>query len=466
MKMKKTWKRVVAALFAVTMVITGIPQTTYAKEYWPKGPSVEAKSAIVMEVNTGTILYEKKSHTKRFPASITKIMTTLLAIEICDMDEKVTFSEDAVFKNEGNTSHISRNLGEKLTVEQCIYAVMLESANECAYALGEHIGEKLGGDYRTFIDLMNKRAKELGCVNTHFNNCNGLPDENHYVCAYDMALISAEAYKNETFRTVCGSTSYTIPKTNKCKEPYYCHNHHKMIYPWQGDDSQLYDYCTGGKTGYTDVARNTLVSFAEKDGITLVCVVMKDEKPYHYTDTRKLFEYCFDNFKALNILENESSLTSDTKSTGLQNTNSSFVKLDKDAYIIMPKTAEFSDAKFEEDKEIAGTGTVAKLKYTYADRVVGSAAIVTTGAKVDNSYFSQDKKSNQKGEERVIWIKPVHIVLGILALALLIVLIYFAKRFYDNFYRIQHRWELRRDEKERFREVKKKRYRRKDRIFK
>lgn len=91
---------------------------------------------------------------------------------------------------------------------------------------------------------------------------------------------------------------------------------------------------------------------------------------------------------------------------------------------------------------------------------------MTTGAKVDNSYFSQDKKSNQKGEERVIWIKPMHIVLGILALALLIVLIYFAKRFYDNFYRIQHRWELRRDEKERFREVKKKRYRRKDRIFK
>ena len=207
MKMKKTWKRVVAALFAVTMVITGIPQTTYAKEYWPKGPSVEAKSAIVMEVNTGTILYEKKSHTKRFPASITKIMTTLLAIENCDMDEKVTFSEDAVFKNEGNTSHISRNLGEKLTVEQCIYAVMLESANECAYALGEHIGEKLGGDYRTFIDLMNKRAKELGCVNTHFNNCNGLPDPAHVVSARDMALISREAIKNSMVRKILGTVS-------------------------------------------------------------------------------------------------------------------------------------------------------------------------------------------------------------------------------------------------------------------
>lgn len=157
------------------------------------------------------------------------------------------FSADAVFKNEGDTSHIARNLGEKLTMEQCLYAVMLESANECAYAVAEHVGQKLGGDYRTFIDLMNKRAKELGCTDTHFNNCNGLPDEDHWVSAYDMALISAEAYKNETFRMIAGSPSYTLPKTNKCKAEYPCHNHHKMIYPFRGDSSHLYKYCTGGK---------------------------------------------------------------------------------------------------------------------------------------------------------------------------------------------------------------------------
>ena len=213
MKIKK-YTRVTAFFLAVCTVLLMLPLSVRADEYWPDGVKTQSKSAIVMEVNTGTVLYEKKSHEKHYPASITKIMTVLLAIENCDMDEVVTFSADAVFKNEGDTSHIARNLGEKLTMEQCLYAVMLESANECAYAVAEHVGQKLGGDYRTFIDLMNKRAKELGCTDTHFNNCNGLPDEDHWVSAYDMALISAEAYKNETFRMIAGSPSYTLPKTN------------------------------------------------------------------------------------------------------------------------------------------------------------------------------------------------------------------------------------------------------------
>ena len=233
MKIKK-YTRVTAFFLAVCTVLLMLPLSVRADEYWPDGVKTQSKSAIVMEVNTGTVLYEKKSHDKHYPASITKIMTVLLAIENCDMDEVVTFSADAVFKNEGDTSHIARNLGEKLTMEQCLYAVMLESANECAYAVAEHVGQKLGGDYRTFIDRMNKRAKELGCTDTHFNNCNGLPDEDHWVSAYDMALISAEAYKNETFRMIAGSPSYTLPKTNKCKAEYPCHNHHKMIYRFAG----------------------------------------------------------------------------------------------------------------------------------------------------------------------------------------------------------------------------------------
>ena len=144
--------RVTAIFLAVCTVLLMLPLSVRADEYWPDGVKTQSKSAIVMEVNTGTVLYEKKSHEKHYPASITKIMTVLLAIENCDMDEVVTFSADAVFKNEGDTSHIARNLGEKLTMEQCLYAVMLESANECAYAVAEHVGQKLGGDYRTFID--------------------------------------------------------------------------------------------------------------------------------------------------------------------------------------------------------------------------------------------------------------------------------------------------------------------------
>jgi len=231
---KLRWKQVLIAALTLVSVLAAVPQRAQAEAYWPEGPQTDANSVIVMEVNTGTVLYEKKSHAKHYPASITKIMTVLLAIENCDMDEIVTFSADAVYKNEGDTSHIARDLGEELTVEQCLYAIMLESANECAYAVAEHVGQKLGGDYQTFVDLMNERAAELGCTDTHFNNANGLPDEEHWVSAYDMALISAEAYKSEIFRTIAGTSSYTLPKTNKCDEEYPCHNHHKMIYPYRG----------------------------------------------------------------------------------------------------------------------------------------------------------------------------------------------------------------------------------------
>ena len=466
MKKQNRWKRLLAGVLAGLSLLPAMPQTAKAENYWPDGMSAQSPSAIVMEVNTGTILYEKKIHKQYYPASITKIMTTLLAIENCDMDEIVTFSADAVYNNEGDTSHIARDLGEKLTVEQCLYGIMLESANECAYAIAEHVGEKLGGDYQTFIDLMNKRAKELGCQDTHFNNCNGLPDDKHYVSAYDMALISAEAYKNETFRIITGAPSYTIPATNKHDDPYYCHNHHKMIYPWQGDYKYLYDYCTGGKTGFTKVAGSTLVSFAEKDGMTLVCVVLNANSPDHYTDTRKLMDYCFENFQALNISENEKSIADEkSRNRGLLNNNDVFVQLDKEAYIIMPKAAKFDDAKFEEDKESVD-GTVAKLTYTYAGRVVGSATIETTGAKVEENYFDQ-KTSPTKKTDNVMWIRPVYIVLGIFGIVGLVVIIILIKKLYDNFYVIRHRHEMHKIEKARFKvNDKKKRYRKKDRLFK
>lgn len=466
MKKRNRWKRLLAGVLAGLSLLPVMPQAAKAEDYWPDGMSAQSPAAIVMEVNTGTILYEKKIHEQYYPASITKIMTTLLAIENCDMDEIVTFSADAVYNNEGDTSHIARDLGEELTVEQCLYGIMLESANECAYAIAEHVGEKLGGDYQTFIDLMNKRAKELGCQDTHFNNCNGLPDDKHYVSAYDMALISAEAYKNETFRIITGASSYTIPATNKHDDPYYCHNHHKMIYPWQGDYKYLCDYCTGGKTGFTKVAGSTLVTFAEKDGMTLVCVVLNANSPDHYTDTRKLIDYCFENFQALNISENEKSIANEkARNRGLLNNNDVFVQLDKDAYIIMPKAAKFSDAKFEEDKE-NDSKTVAKLTYTYAGREVGSATIETTGAKVEENYFDQQSTSAKK-TDNVMWIRPIYIVLGIFGIVGVVVIIILGKKLYDDFYVIRHRHEMRKIEKARFKvNDKKKRYRKKDRLFK
>lgn len=467
-EMKKKIRWIYRPVLFFMLFSLAVPQQVMAKEHWPGGPQTESQSVIVMEVNTGTVLYEKKSHEMRYPASITKIMTTLLAIENCDMDEEVTFSADAEYESRDGSSSISRLEGEKLTMEQCLYAVMLESANECAYAAAEHVGKKLGGDYHTFIDLMNQRAKELGCTDTQFVNSNGLPDENHQVSAYDMAVISAAAYKNDTFRIITGSTGFTIPATNKHDEPFYCHNHHKMIYPWKGDYAYLNDYATGGKTGYTSVANNTLVSYAEKDGITLVCVVMDAITPCHYTDTEKLIKFGFDNFQVLGIAENDTSLQDESqKNFGLLNDNEPFAKLDENAYIILPKGTSFADAKVEEDNTPSDDQTVASLKYTYAGHVVGTAAIIKTGAKVEENYFQGNTPKPESRDENTIWIKPGMIFTAIFLIAVLILFIYFGKKFYDNFYVLRHRFAVRRMEHNRFKENnQKKRHRRKDRLFK
>ena len=475
--MRKILKRMSSVFLCVAMAVgifgttpafaegedAGAQNTQAQAAQWPAGPEVQAPSAVVMDASTGTVLFEKDPDTPRYPASITKIMTTLLALENCSLDEIVHFSATAVYENEGGTSHIARDLDEEMTLEQCLYAIMLESANECSYAVAEHVG---GGDYQKFIDMMNAKAAELGCTNTHFNNCNGLPDEDHWVSAYDMALISAEAYKNETFRMIAGSPSYTLPKTNKCKAEYPCHNHHKMIYPFRGDSSHLYKYCTGGKTGYTTVANNTLVSFAEKDGITLVCVVMDAATPDHYTDTRKLFDYCFENFQALNISENDAGLAKDNgKNYGVLNNSEPYVKLDEDAYIIMPKGAQFSDASYKKTESAKGKKKVARLAYTYAGHEVGSVDIVKTGAKVkDNYYVNTD--SGQKKNERVIRIDPAWLIVAGVVIVAAVVLLFLAKRAYDNFYVIRHQRKTKKNDKMRFREKKRKKYnRRKDRFF-
>lgn len=470
MKLQVLWKRAASALLAAICVLTAAPGSVRAEEYWPEGPAINCPSAVVMEVNTGTVLYERDSHTSRYPASITKILTALLAIENSDLDEVVIFSADAVNKNEGDTSHIARDFDEEMTMEQCLYAVMLESANECAYAVAEHVGEKQGGDYSTFIDMMNARAEALGCTDTHFNNCNGLPDEDHWTSAYDMALIAAEAYRNETFRIITGTQSYTIPPTNKHSSPTYCHNHHKMVYPWQGDVRYLWDYSTGGKTGYTRAANNTLVTYAEKDGLALVCVVMYAQAPDHYADTRALLEYCFDNFQALNIASNEVSVANKgLENVGVMNENEAFVTLDQEAYIVMPRAAQFADAKFELDEVRDGSTTLAQLKYTYSDRIVGTAEIVTTGAKVEESYFDNQTQNFDPEEEETLRVIEIHpeIILFVLFLSgIILLIIYLGKKLYDNFYVIRHQRAVRKAQKERFKiKHTKKHYRKRDRMF-
>lgn len=440
--------------------------TVFAKPHWPKGPNVSSESAVVMEINTGTVLYEKNPHEQHYPASITKILTTLLALEKCDLNETVVYSADAVYKNEGGTSNIARDYLEEMTMEQSLYGIMLESANECAYAVAEHVGASMGGDYSTFIDLMNKRAKELGCTDTNFTNCNGLPDDNHVTSAYDMALISCEAYKNEEFKTITGTKSYIIPPTNKHSDPTPLNNHHKILHRYESGN-YVNEYCTGGKTGYTTVANSTLVTYAEKDGMAICVVVMDADSPEHWNDTNKLIDYSFTNFHTINIVENEKTLIDENSSNlGILNNNKLFVSLDKDAYIVVPNTAKFSEAEAKKNENVADKDVIASLTYTYAGREVGSVSLETTGAKVVDEYYSDKNiKSNTNGD--IVIIKPIYILIGIAILSVIVVLFTLLKKFYDDYYYLKHDREMRKIENARFAgPKKKKRPRKKDMLFK
>lgn len=259
---------------------------TDALANWPQGPAIYAESGILVDLDTQEILYSKNIDKQLYPASITKVMTTLVAIESSSPEEPVTFSQHALDSIEWDSSNIGCRLNETLTMEQCWYAMMLNSANEVCCGVAEHIS----GSIEAFVEKMNQKASELGCTNTHFSNPNGLPDETHYTTAHDMALIANAAYQNETFRQVFSTRQYEIPPTPQYTETRYLYNHHKMMQP---DTEYYYEGCLGGKTGYTETALNTLVTIASRNGKNLLCVTMRTQGRQVYTDTASLFDYGF-----------------------------------------------------------------------------------------------------------------------------------------------------------------------------
>ena len=457
MMLKNRWKKAACLILTIISAVCLGKVDVKAADYWPDAPETLSPSVILMEESTGTILYEKNSDEAHYPASITKIMTTLLALENGNLSDMVTFSDDAINNTEG--SGIARDYGEQMTLEQCLYGVMLESANECAYAVAEHVG----GTVENFVDMMNAKAKELGCTNTHFANPHGLQDENHYTTAHDMALIAQAAYQNETFRIIIGTKMYTIPPTNKHAEETVLRNHHDMLCTYHNANRKyLYPYCVGGKTGYTATANSTLVTYAEKDGMTLICVVMNTQSPNQFIDTVNLFDYAFDNFQVLNVAENDTDYSAETTvDNGNLDNIAPFVELDKEAVIVLPKTAEFSDTSSsveynDSDPEIAGS-----ITYTYAGRNVGKADIKTTGVVVEGYAFDNESTEEEEQEAvSTVQVRPIVVVLLIVAVILLGVLLFFLKRFYDNYYIIKHNRAVRRDRKDQKRRIRKKRRRR------
>lgn len=280
----------------VTATPTPDPHTPYYKQPadtdsikdWAKGPQIEGESAILVDMFTGAVLYSKNADKAQYPASITKIMTALLGCENLDPSQKFTMSQSAAYGiSDSNSSSIYADTGEEFTIEQALMAVMLQSANEMTLA----VAELTTGSTKKFVEQMNLKARQLGCTNTHFNNPNGLPDEIHYTTASDMAKIARAAWFNPTFRKFASTQYYEIPPTNKFAETRYLLNHHKMM----KNQAYAYNGVLGGKTGYTEAAGNTLVTYAKNDNTYLVAVVLQSVNGA-YADTANLLDYGFNNF--------------------------------------------------------------------------------------------------------------------------------------------------------------------------
>ena len=344
---------------------------------WPEGPQIGAEAAIVMDASTGTILYAKNIHEELYPASTTKIMTCLLAVENASLSDKITFSNEAVFSVPRDGSSIGMDVGESITLEQALFGIMVGSANEVANAVAEHVS----GSIDAFVDLMNQRAKELGCTNTHFNNTNGLQDDSHYTSAYDLALIARAFFDNELLCKVGNTPRYHFTETSTQPDDFYLNNKHKLI-----TGEVKYDGIVGGKTGYTDQARETLVTCAERDGVKLICVILKEESPSQFTDTVTLFNYGFNNFSSVNVADVDTRyMPNDSLFFESENDvfgrSGTILSLSKSSTIMIPKTSSINDTDYSVSYDLteadlsSSPSAIAKISYTYNGVPIGSALL-------------------------------------------------------------------------------------------
>lgn len=360
-----------AALFINMGVICG-----YAKPAWPADSGILAEAGILMDLDSGTVMYGQNIHVPYAPASITKLLTALVVAENSSMNDIVEFSHDAVYNVEaGSGNKLNLEEGDKLSVENCLYVLLLLSSNQSANALAEHVA----GSREEFVKMMNDKIRELGCNESNFANPSGLNDDNQFVTAYDMALIARAAFENETVLKVSSSLSHSIPATINNPDGASFRMEHRILIT--NDPTSVY-YCEGavaGKTGYTSVAGNTLVTCASRNGRNLVSVVLKGKQPQYYIDAKTLLDFGFDSFKNMNIAENERLLKEQEQvDIGGVLYSASELSIDKDAMITLPATADFSNA----ERNLVTTlpsghpdHAVAILQYIYKERKIGSAYI-------------------------------------------------------------------------------------------
>lgn len=380
--MLKQLKRKGILALACVISIFSMSVCAFAKPDWPLDTGCQSEAGIVMDLDSGAVLFAQNIHVQEYPASITKLLTALVVVENASMDEQVTFSHDAVYNVEsGSGNKLQLEEGDVLSVKDCLYVMLLQSSNQAANALAEHVG----GSREAFADMMNEKAASLGCRESHFVNPSGLNDPEQLTSAYDMAQIGAAVFGNPTLLEICSTTSATLPPTINNPNGRTYSMEHKLVVTGDSSDENYYPSAVAGKTGYTSLAGQTLVTYAEQDGRRQVAVTLKSTQRTHYSDTKTILDFGFARFKNVSVAENETDYVTgeETVTIGDETYSPSDLYLDEKAVVTLPNDAQFSDADKYLQTEIPAShpeGAVARIIYTYNDRQIGVAWVYSTKA--------------------------------------------------------------------------------------
>lgn len=369
--------------------------TTNSISGWPQGPEITSASAVVMEDSSNTILYAKDMDTALSPAGAVKIMTCLLALENSQLTDQVTMTETGVSGVTDGGAHISSQLGEVFTMEQCLYAIMLASANDIAL----QVAEQIGGSVDAFVQKMNDRAQELGCTNTVFTNPTGLPDDNQHTTAHDLALIMKAAISNDSFRTISGATSYTVPATNVSGGARNLTSSFSMTSP---TSATYYQGCIGGRESTTTASGSVLVTAAERNSTTLICVVMNGATGQTANEALTLMDYGFANFQLLDLAEEDFHILSG-------------------GTVMVPAGATSDDLTTE---DTVSDGQLLRT-YSFGGAQVGTAVVEDTSAESTNTEVQENDDNMDAAKAYSESRSPIpYFVIGGVSVLLLILLLW------------------------------------------
>lgn len=389
-------------LLCWTLISNCFLMTAYAAPAWPAGPDIQAEAGVVIDMDSGTVLGGKAYDTPYPPASITKLLTALLVMENSKLDDMVTFSSSAINNVEsdsGNKLNVAE--GDKLSVEDCLYSLLVHSCNQAANALAEHVA----GSQEAFVKMMNDKAAALGCKDSHFDNPSGLNGDTQYVTARDMAAISRTAFAEPDIIRISGALKHTFPPMINNPEGLTIYAENKLLLNRNDPPSQYYyPPVKGGKTGYLLKAGNTLVTYAEKDGKRLISVILKGSPGQYYLDGKALLEFGFEHFINFNVADNESAYTEGEAAVevGGKSYLPADLEIDPAGAVTLPEGAAFTDLEhtlvtdFPDEHPYR---SVAFIQYTYDGRKVGGAYLTQKEVQEPASQEETQPEADDMKEE-------------------------------------------------------------------